>query len=528
MVIRTLEEEIGPIRDEEIRHCFEEDIDIPVGNRRIRKIDASHIQEAKDVKFVFFKLSLTTGWDCPRAEVMMSFRRAQDFTLIAQLIGRMVRTPLARRIQGNELLNSVSLYLPYYNEEGLRRVIEHLKSDPDIVPPTEPEDGSNLVILTRRSGCDAIFRALEEIPTYQIDKTRKLSNIRRLMKLSRLLTSFHGIDPEALDDSKRLIIETLHAEKESLRNSDPEFNKVINEYDEIIVYPVIVEQGIWREVPGDPVRVKLTEANISELFNRCGKRLGDGLHLEYWSTYYDPENPNKPKLELFLTLQNKEIFEKLERFCEDRINFLFDRHKIAIRSLPSFEEERYNKIKLLAKEPQHIHFSAPPSIMINVDRTDSNLALYDKHLYVDDNGTFPVVLNSWEKSAIEMEIEKDNVVAWLRNFERKPWALCVPYKDGDEIKPFYPDFLIIRKDENNYVVDILEPHREDYDDNWKKAVGLAEFAKKHWNSFGRIELIRKRGSLLKRLNLGNESIRREVAKVNSNEHLNTIFDHYSV
>jgi hypothetical protein len=26
----------------------------------------------------FFKQSLTTGWDCPRAEVMMSFRKAKD------------------------------------------------------------------------------------------------------------------------------------------------------------------------------------------------------------------------------------------------------------------------------------------------------------------------------------------------------------------------------------------------------------------------------------------------------------------
>ena len=46
---------------------------------------------------MFFKMALSTGWDCPRAEVMMSFRRAEDHTYIAQLLGRMVRTPLARR-----------------------------------------------------------------------------------------------------------------------------------------------------------------------------------------------------------------------------------------------------------------------------------------------------------------------------------------------------------------------------------------------------------------------------------------------
>jgi hypothetical protein len=65
----------------------------------------------------------------------MSFRRAHDHTLIVQLIGRMVRMPLARRIEGQELLNSVSLYLPHYDAEGLRQVIENLKED----PPTDVE-----------------------------------------------------------------------------------------------------------------------------------------------------------------------------------------------------------------------------------------------------------------------------------------------------------------------------------------------------------------------------------------------------
>ena len=58
---------------------------------------------------VLFKEALTTGWDCPRAEVMLSFRSAQDYTYIAQLIGRMVRTPLARRIATDDVLNTLSL-----------------------------------------------------------------------------------------------------------------------------------------------------------------------------------------------------------------------------------------------------------------------------------------------------------------------------------------------------------------------------------------------------------------------------------
>src|SRR5689334_23855465 len=45
------------------------------------------IHDDPDVRVVFFKTSLNTGWDCPRAEVMMSFRAATDSTYIAQLVG---------------------------------------------------------------------------------------------------------------------------------------------------------------------------------------------------------------------------------------------------------------------------------------------------------------------------------------------------------------------------------------------------------------------------------------------------------
>ena len=92
----------------------------------------------------------------------------------------------------------------------------------------------------------------------------------------------------------------------------------------------------------------------------------------------------------------------------------------------------------------------------------------------------------------------------------------------------FPDFLVIRKLGDNYIVDILEPHREDLDDNWVKAKGLAKFAEKHWNSFGRIELIRKRGLILKRLNMNDDVVRATVLGVTSNDHLKTIFNALSI
>ena len=58
------------------------------------------------IRVVLAKEAISTGWDCPRAEVLYSERPASDATHIAQVIGRMVRQPLAHRIATDDALNS--------------------------------------------------------------------------------------------------------------------------------------------------------------------------------------------------------------------------------------------------------------------------------------------------------------------------------------------------------------------------------------------------------------------------------------
>lgn len=96
----------------------------------------------------------------------------------------------------------------------------------------------------------------------------------------------------------------------------------------------------------------------------------------------------------------------------------------------------------------------------------------------------------------------------------------------------YPDLIVVRADSNGYVFDILEPHDESRKDNCPKAIGLAEFAEKNWDKFGRIQLIRsKKGADGKehfyRLDLSKLEIRNRVRTIASNRELDSIFDEYS-
>ena len=527
-VIATIEKETGPIDPAEIAHCFEHDAPLSAHGVLIRKIDPSRIQEEMNIKFVLFKMALTTGWDCPRAEVMMSFRTAQDDTLIAQLIGRMVRTPLARRIEGSEILNSVALYLPHYDKEGLTRVVNHLKQgDPMELPPTDVEDGAKMVTFKRDARMAAAFEALTGLPTYRVERVRKVSNTRRLMALSRLLTTMHEVDMTAWDGSKKLVIDTLDAELVRLKKDDPNFDAKVKGSGQITLNAVIVEQGTWKEIQGQTITVPLDEKNIDDLFNRAGQRLGEGLHLDYWQTHYDQdeadEMPSRSRLELFLMLQDEKTWKALEQVCGARCEALLKYNKTAIRKLTTAEQEEYNKVQEVAKAPEALAFLPPVEMMLAVETKDPAFRSYDGHIYIDATGHFVTVLNTWEHTLIEEEIARSDVVGWLRNIPRKPWALSLPYELGGEILPMYPDFLVVRTEGTGHAVDVLEPHSPALSDSYAKAKGLAQFAAKHAMHFGRIELIRLVGRKLKRLDLIDATTRRRVLAVDSNAGLDLVF-----
>ena len=97
-VIAKIEERLGDHFDEgEVVHTFGSTGDLTINGLNVPHIEASDIADNRKVRVVLFKENLSTGWDCPRAETMMSFRKAEDATYIAQLLGRMVRTPLNTR-----------------------------------------------------------------------------------------------------------------------------------------------------------------------------------------------------------------------------------------------------------------------------------------------------------------------------------------------------------------------------------------------------------------------------------------------
>lgn len=80
----------------------------------------------------------------------------------------------------------------------------------------------------------------------------------------------------------------------------------------------------------------------------------------------------------------------------------------------------------------------------------------------------------------------------------------------------------------DYVVDILEPHGNQYADNLPKAKALADYAKQE-DRIGRIQLIHKSADAggsnrFKRLDLTDSAVRDKVLRAVSNDELDHIFE----
>ena len=157
---------------------------------------------------------------------------------------------------------------------------------------------------------------------------------------------------------------------------------------------------------------------------------------------------------------------------------------------------------------------------------DTNGKEYKDHLFIDRNtGTASIKLNNWEEGVLSEEQKRDDFVCWLRNFSQQNWALCIPYDMDNNKRSMYPDFLIIRRDEIGYIVDILEPHDPSRRDNLAKAKGLANYAKENPGA-GRIQLIRGESDkkFFKRLDMNKSAITNKVLKASTNKELDNIFD----
>lgn len=624
-VLAKIEEKAGiHFKEGEVVHCFGENASVELNGLHIPHVKASEIADDHRIKVVFFKEALSTGWDCPRAETMMSFAVRSDPTYIAQLLGRMVRTPLQMRVARDEFLNDVKLYLPHFNKDTVKKVVEELQSNeggnipteingesleeptyviwtahtprrnrvvtpdpnqvsifdhpgvetpaaantagvedapvaaapamntgsgaPEYIPPrtvavpvspgtpqtpaASPENPPQVRQLTFAPEIDRID-IIDHINskgflTYFVRQDRINDYLKSLLDLATLLTHnmvYQGARDEVINDVIGMIrayVDELHhsGRYDALAEQVLQFKLSVQVFDP---FGQAVQEDYWGDL------VLMSESDLDRQVRNADARLGRyGFPNIYGSRYYDEDDPNAHKIDCVLFAADDECRAKLGEYAKEKLRAFSRNYRVAIANKSDACKREYKRIMQDSAMVSEQIFAIPENISV---REDPDGKEYDKHLLVSETtGIAKIKLNGWEADLIEEESRRTDFICWLRNPSRASWALCLPYEMNGETKSFYPDFLIVRSEPTvGYVIDILEPHGNQYADNMPKAKALAKYAQTE-TRLGSIQLIRKTsdagGNRFVRLDLTDIAVRDKVLHANNDDELENIFRNY--
>ncbi|WP_146202658.1 hypothetical protein [Branchiibius hedensis] len=192
-----------------VAHVLGDRATIEVGSYVIPKVAPQDIQHDHGIRVLLAKDAVSTGWDCPRAEVLVSLRPAVDATYVTQLLGRMVRTPLAQTT-GDERLNAASCYLPRFDKDTAKQVAEEIMG---LREPASGERGAAVakvmlkpVMLSRNTEVpDEVFDVVESLPSFAKPAAAP-KPVKRLLKAAQAFSQ-DALEP----DANKVAHETLFA-----------------------------------------------------------------------------------------------------------------------------------------------------------------------------------------------------------------------------------------------------------------------------------------------------------------------------
>ena len=513
-VIRHEWPEIG---SEAFAHVFGEHTAQTFGAHNVPYISPERVQDAAYIRVILAKDAISTGWDCPRAEVMVSFRPAEDETHITQLLGRMIRTPLARRVEGDDVLNSVECILPRFNKATASRVLEQIMGND--FSETGTGTGQRVLIdpqLMRPNERvpDSVWALFAELPAETLP--RKHANpMKRLTSLAHALAA-DGLVPEA----GRIAHERLHGVLNGLsaqyRN---ELEKAESDVRTVAGGTVrgharygLRADETWTEAADDRA--------IQEAFRHATRTVTPDIARTYVDHLAADAEDEDVLRDAHVRVAGLAMLPQTRPSLDAAADLLssewLGKHRVAIKTLSESRQSLYAEITAMSTDPQLISMALPKNRQEETRRAvgDATQILDQRplHLLSDEDGMFPVgKLNPDEIQVLDTEIQRGDLLAWYRNPTGGRDSMSIAYQDVHGAwRTLRPDFLFFVTTSHGVRASIVDPHGSWLPDALPKLRGLARFAEVYGESFHRIESISRIDGELRVLDFTLPEIRKIV------------------
>lgn len=509
-----------------VAHVFGDHTTQQFGNHNVPYIEPQRVQESTWVRVLIAKDAISTGWDCPRAEVMVSFRAANDPTHITQLLGRMVRSPLARRIPGNDRLNAVDCLLPKFNRKTVEGVVDALMKGDDSAPPTGRILIDSVVVEPHQEATASVWEAFESLPS-QTRPQRGAKPAKRLTALAHEL-AVDGI----LAGAGRLAHCVMHKVLDVFQESQKEKIKAKRQSVLTVDGKTVIADMKGKEKTFDEFWEDADIAVIDDAYRRAARIFSPDIaktYVEHLARQVanvddDPEEFLEAIVEARVTVAGLGLVTEVQSHFDAEADKLakawLAEYAPQIKALSDDRKESYRQIIEMSTEPQSVGLAKPES-RYEATRARENdkeitFPTWKNHLLADKDGKYPAELNEWERTVVDAESKRTGFRFWYRNPQQPGQSsLGIAYLEDEQFKIVRPDFIFFAEQDGKVVVDLVDPHGLHLADALPKLQGLAAYANEHADAYRRIEAVAEASGKLRVLDLTRTDVRQAVLGASS-------------
>jgi type III restriction enzyme len=515
-------------------HAFGDDGNLNVGaGKSLKKVAAEQIEADAWIRVIFFKEALTTGWDCPRAEVMVSLRPAKDSTTIAQLVGRMIRTPGATH-SPDPRLESVMLYLPYYAQAEVTKVVKEIAKDTDGATAIELDSE-----VTERNPkiSDEVFNKINGLPKYTKPKQDYPDEVERAADLGERLVDKGIVEVKDDGDTPEDVLRgLLVAEMQRLDGANKkQVDKRVQDLLEIDThrrdFKYAGAEGDGDEDEGTAHTKNVHFRDLDGYFEDAKRRLPGGTGSWYYEGLIASGVPGKKaKMRVAAVAEIADVKKALNQIAIGQIKAQQKEYEDRVETLGMGEQ--FKEVWYPATKPVDgtLSVTNPGRVATQRAKRKGNdidyvgFPLMEKHIWAfekDGDWVYPGSDNGWEDAALKLELDPSRkVVGWYRNPNSGRSALSIPYDNNGRLALLHPDFIFVREIDGNLVVDIVDPHL-DHGDSREKWKGLAWYAAEHQALIRRAIAVVRIGETDWGLDVAKPEVREALG--NNEESLESIF-----
>lgn len=480
---------------------------IEVGPYTIPNIDPEDVEDARWIRVLLAKESISTGWDCPRAEVLVSMRPAakkEDTTHVTQLLGRMVRTPLAQETNV-ERLNSASCYLPYFDKEMAKIVAEELMGLREPLSGEPAPTVGNVMLkpvkLVRNPTVDGdVVELIESLPSY-VKPLPTPRPIRRMLDAAQALAQ-----DKIVDDATKLALESCYEVLDGvMADCADEINVTATEILTANVRRLLATRG--EDEIADVTHTRAADrTTVDDALKQFRRLVGNGIAVGYLervlstevAAAYSGGDPTSVDITAVrarvaaLAFIDVDVKAQIEDVADALTRLWLTTKAPAIAGLSDLRRPVYERIEDAAREPELTTVEVKnEEIVDSVDRDKVLLPLTKLHVLSKPNGDYPlpddVSKNDWERAVIAQESASSTLVGWYRNPSSvSKHSLRVVHRLGDAWKSTQPDFIFVHKVEGQLKASIVDPHGIQDSASGPRLKGLAQYADEHGSEFDRI------------------------------------------